>query len=113
MAGGKGGPGRLLRHDFVRRPALSLSGVYTVTALLSPAWSLAPTNSVDGAWEVAKHFLFFLAMANAIDTPRRVRMALALYALAAIAPGWGTFNNWMHDELLVEGFRGGWLGSRA
>jgi len=91
----------------------ALLGVYTVTALLSPAWSLAPKNSLDGALEVAKHFLFFLAMANAIDTPRRVRTALALYALAAIAPGWGTFNNWIHDELLVEGFRGRWLGIMA
>ena len=90
-----------------------LLAVYTVTALLSPMWSLSPKDSVDGAMEVAKHFLFFLAVANAVDTPRRVRIALALYALAAIAPGWGTFNNWMHDELLVEGFRGRWLGVMA
>jgi len=46
---------------------------------------------------------------NAFNTPRRLRIALALYALAAIAPGWGTFNNWIHDELLVEGFAAaGW-----
>jgi O-antigen ligase len=90
-----------------------LLAVYTVTALLSPMWSLSPKDSVDGAMEVAKHFLFFMAVANAVDTPRRVRIALALYALAAIAPGWGTFNNWMHDELLVEGFRGRWLGVMA
>jgi putative inorganic carbon (HCO3(-)) transporter len=87
--------------------------IYTATALLSPAWSMSPKDSVDGAMEVAKHFLFFVAIANAVDTPRRVRIALAIYALAAIAPGWGTFNNWMHDELLVEGFRGRWLGVMA
>ena len=91
----------------------ALLAVYTVTALLSPMWSLAPENSKDGALEVAKHFLFFLVVVNAIDTPRRVRIALGLYALAAIAPGWGTFNNWIHDELLVEGFRGRWLGVMA
>ena len=62
---------------------------------------------------MAKHLLFFLAVVNAIDTPRRLRFALALYALAAIAPGWGTFNNWFHDQLLVEGFRGRWLGVMA
>jgi putative inorganic carbon (HCO3(-)) transporter len=28
-------------------------------------------------------------------------------------PGWGTFWNWWHDELLVEGFRGRWLGVMA
>src|SRR6202171_5224947 len=32
MAGGKGGPGRLLRHDFVRRPALSLAGAVVPAA---------------------------------------------------------------------------------
>jgi O-antigen ligase len=84
--------------------------VYAVTAVLSPMWSIAPEGSTLGAFEVAKHFLFFLALVNAIDTPRRVRIALGMYALAAIAPGWGTFNNWIHDELLVEGFRGRWLG---
>src|SRR5204863_4546574 len=67
----------------------------------------------EGGLEVAKHFLFFLAVTNALDTPKRVRIGLAMYALAAIAPGWGTFNNWIHDELLVEGFRGRWLGVMA
>jgi O-antigen ligase len=88
----------------------ALLAVYVGAAVLSPAWSIAPQASAVGAVEVAKHFLFFLAVVNAIDTPRRVRIALAVYALAAIAPGWGTFNNWIHDELLVEGFRGRWLG---
>jgi putative inorganic carbon (HCO3(-)) transporter len=91
----------------------ALLAVYTVTALLSPIWSIAPENSKDGALEVTKHFLFFLAVVNAIDTPKRVRIALAMFALAAIVPGWGTFNNWIHDELLVEGFRGRWLGVMA
>ena len=87
--------------------------VYVGAAVLSPMWSIAPRNSVAGATEVAKHLLFFMAVVNAIDTPKRVRVALALYALAAIAPGWGTFNNWFHDQLLVEGFRGRWLGVMA
>jgi O-antigen ligase len=87
--------------------------VYVVTAVLSPMWSIAPEGSRLGALEVVKHFLFFMALVNAIDTPRRVRIALAMYALAALAPGWGTFNNWMNDELLVEGFRGRWLGVMA
>ena len=87
--------------------------VYVGEALLSPLWSLAPQESVIGAAELVKHFLFFIAVANTIDTPRRVRIALSLYAVAAIAPGFGTFNNWMHDELLVEGFRGRWLGVLA
>jgi O-antigen ligase len=91
----------------------ALLAVYVGAAVLSPAWSIAPQASAVGAVEVAKHFLFFLAVVNAIDTPRRVRIALAVYALAAIAPGWGTFNNWIHDELLVEGFRGRWLGVMA
>jgi O-antigen ligase len=91
----------------------ALLAVYVGAAVLSPAWSIAPHASAVGAVEVAKHLLFFLAVVNAIDTPRRVRIALAVYALAAIAPGWGTFNNWIHDELLVEGFRGRWLGVMA
>ena len=91
----------------------ALLGVYAAEAVLSPSWSMDPHSSVIAAAEVAKHFLFFLAIVNTIDTPRRVRIALGLYALAALIPGWGTFNNWMHDELLVEGFRGRWLGVLA
>jgi putative inorganic carbon (HCO3(-)) transporter len=91
----------------------ALLGVYVGEAVMSPLWSMAPQESVVGAAELVKHFLFFLAVVNTIDTPRRVRVALALYAVAAIAPGWGTFNNWIHDELLVEGFRGRWLGVLA
>jgi O-antigen ligase len=108
----------LLRRVLTNQPLwmgwrAALLGVYVGAAVLSPIWSIAPKSSQLGALEVAKHFLFFMAVVNAIDTPRRVRVALALYALAAIAPGWGTFNNWIHDELLVEGFRGRWLGVMA
>jgi len=91
----------------------ALLALYVGTAVLSPIWSIAPKHSVDGALEVAKHLLFFVAVTNAVDTPRRLRIALALYALAAIAPGWGTFDNYIHDQLLVEGFRGRWLGVMA
>jgi len=91
----------------------ALFAIYVTDAVLSPMWSMDPHASLVGAAEVVKHFLFFLALVNAVDTPRRIRVALALYALATIAPGWGTFNNYMHDELLVEGFRGRWLGVLA
>src|SRR6267143_2044109 len=89
----------------------ALLAVYAGTSLLSPIWSMAPHDSVDGAIEVGKHFLFFLAIVNSFDSPRRVRIALGLYALSAIAPGWGTFDYWRHDIGLVEGFRGRWLAS--
>src|SRR5207302_1194092 len=88
----------------------ALLALYVVEAVISPMWSLNPHESVLGAAELVKHLLFFLAVVNAFDTPRRVRLALALFALAAVVPGWGTFSNWIHDELLVEGFRGRWLG---
>jgi len=91
----------------------ALLGLYVGAALLSPAWSMAPQLSREGALEVAKHFLFFFAVVNAINTPRRLRIALAMYALAAIVPAYGTFDNWIHDQLLVEGFRGRWLGVMA
>ena len=91
----------------------ALFAIYVTDAVLSPMWSMDPHASLVGAAEVVKHFLFFLALVNAVNTPRRVRVALTLYAVAAIAPGWGTFNNWIHDELLVEGFRGRWLGVLA
>jgi O-antigen ligase len=87
--------------------------VYVIEALLSPMWSMDPAGSVNGAAELVKHLVFFLCVVNAVNTPRRVRVALGLYALAAIAPGWGTFNNYIHDQLLVEGFRGRWLGVLA
>jgi O-antigen ligase len=91
----------------------ALLGVYVVEALLSPMWSLSPQESVSGALEVVKHFLFFFCIVNAVNTPKRLRIALGFYGLAAIVPGWGTFNNWIHDQLLVEGFRGRWLGVLA
>jgi O-antigen ligase len=85
-------------------------GLYCATSLLSPIWSIDPPSSVQGGLEVAKHFLFFVAIVNALTTPKRIRVAILLYAIASIVPGWGTFWNWWHDELLVEGFRGRWLG---
>jgi len=91
----------------------ALLAVYTGAALLSPTWSIAPALSVDGALEVAKHFLFFVAVLNTFTTPRRIRLAMLVYAAASIVPGWGTFSNWWHDELLVGGFRGRWLGVMA
>jgi O-antigen ligase len=91
----------------------ALLGVYVFEAVLSPAWSMDPHESVKGATELVKHFLFFLAIVNSFDDARRTRIALGMYAIAAIVPGWGTFNNWLHDELLVEGFRGRWLGVLA
>jgi putative inorganic carbon (hco3(-)) transporter len=85
-------------------------GLYCATAVLSPMWSVDPPNSIRGGLEVAKHFLFFVAVVNTLTTPKRIRIAILLYAMASIVPGWGTFWNWWHDELLVEGFRGRWLG---
>jgi uncharacterized protein (TIGR03382 family) len=87
--------------------------VYAGAALLSPMWSIDREHSIPGAIEVAKHFLFFVAVVNTATTPRKLKIAFTIYALAAIVPGLGTFNNWIHDELLVEGFRGRWLGVMA
>jgi putative inorganic carbon (HCO3(-)) transporter len=88
-------------------------GVYIVEAMLSPLWSMSPHDSLAGAAELAKHAAFFLCLTNAVNTPRRLRIALGLYAVAAIAPGFGTFLNYIRGEDLVEGFRGRWLGVLA
>ena len=88
----------------------ALLAVYCGAALVSPVWSIDEPLSVVGALEVAKHFLFFVAVVNTLTAPERIRTALLFYAAAAIIPGWGTFSNWWHDELLVAGFRGRWLG---
>ena len=108
----------LLRRVLTNQPLwmgwrTALLAVYVGEAVLSPLWSMNVPESVQGATELVKHFLFFFAIVNSFDSPRRVRLALGLYAAAAIVPGWGTFNNWFHDELLVEGFRGRWLGVLA
>jgi putative inorganic carbon (hco3(-)) transporter len=91
----------------------ALLAVYCVSALISPTWSIDSAASVLGALEVAKHFLFFTAVVNTLTTPKRIRVALLCYAAASIVPGWGTFWNWWHDELLVGGLRGRWLGVMA
>ena len=88
----------------------ALLAVYCGAALLSPIWSIDRAATIPGALEVGKHFLFFTAVVNTVTTPKRIRTALLLYAAASIVPGWGTFWNYWHDELLVEGFRGRWLG---
>ena len=85
-------------------------GVYMVEAVLSPMWSMSPHNSLAGAAELVKHGLFFLCISNAVNTPKRLRIALGLYAVAAMAPGFGTFYNYVKGIDLVEGFRGRWLG---
>jgi O-antigen ligase len=86
---------------------------YLLEALLSPTWSMDRAVSVAGALEVAKHLLFFLAVLNTATTPGKIRTALLLYAAAAIVPACGTWWNYSHGELLVEGFRGRWLGVMA
>jgi len=91
----------------------ALLAVYAGTAVLSLTWSIDRASTLPAAIEVAKHFLFFVTLVNAANSPSRVRTGFALFAAAAIVPGWGTFNNWIHDELLVEGFRGRWLGIMA
>ena len=91
----------------------ALLAVYCGAALLSPIWSIDRATTIPGALEVGKHFLFFTAVVNTTTSAKRIRLALLLYAAASIVPGWGTFWNWSHDELLVEGFRGRWLGVMA
>lgn len=91
----------------------AILAVYAGTAVLSPLWTIEPAATAHGAQEVAKHFLFFIAIINTATNPRRIRLSLFLYAAAAIVPACGTFWNYMHDELLVEGFRGRWLGVLA
>lgn len=93
------------------RGALLLA--YVTEALVSPVWSMDPKSSVFGATEVAKHVVFFLVLVNTTNTPSRIRIALYSYAVAAIVPAIGTYWNFVHKQLLVEGFRGRWLGIMA
>jgi putative inorganic carbon (hco3(-)) transporter len=88
-------------------------GIYVVEAVLSPIWSMSPHDSLAGAAEVVKHGLFFFCLTNAVNTPKRLRIALGLYAVAAMAPGFGTFYNYVNGIDLVEGLRGRWLGVLA
>ncbi len=91
----------------------ALLAVYAGTAILSPMWALDRPTTVTGAMEVAKHFIFFISVVNTATTPGRIRTSLFLYCAAAIIPAWGTWWNYSHDLLLVEGFRGRWLGVLA
>ncbi|GAC1342000.1 MAG: hypothetical protein NVS2B9_13970 [Myxococcales bacterium] len=91
----------------------ALLGGYVIEAMLSPIWSMDRASSIIGATEVVKHLLFFVALTNTATTPARVRTALYLYAAAAIVPACGTYWNYSHQLLLVEGFRGRWLGIMA
>ena len=91
----------------------ALLAVYAGTAVLSPMWAIDLPVTITGAMEVAKHFLFFISVLNTANTPSRIRTSLFLYCAAAIIPAWGTWWNYSHDLLLVEGFRGRWLGVLA
>ena len=73
-------------------------------------WSFDRSNSIRAAIEVGKHLVFFIAVTNTATTPGRLRLALLLFAFAAVVPGLGTYIHYANGELLVEGFRGRWYG---
>jgi putative inorganic carbon (hco3(-)) transporter len=93
--------------------ALPLFG-YGAVAFLSFLWSLDPPASARFLGELAKLFVLYVAVQNALDAPSRLRAFFVVAGLAAaVGPGWGTIERWRDGVELLEGVRSRWVGMYA
>jgi putative inorganic carbon (HCO3(-)) transporter len=100
------------RLRFGGPPALLLF-TYAATVPLSLAWTISPDRTLDATVDTAKCLLIYVALANALDAPGRLRMFLLAGALATLAPSTGTILRWATGDGLVEGYRAAWRGNYA
>ncbi|HZZ86509.1 MAG TPA: O-antigen ligase family protein [Anaeromyxobacteraceae bacterium] len=93
-------------------PALLLFG-YAAIAGLSVLWSIQRPATVAAVAEIAKLLVIYLALLNALDTPRRLRAFVAVGAVASLAPALGGIRVWLANDHLVDGTRTHWAGIYA
>lgn len=77
---------------------------------LSGLWAFQPMRSLEYTLASTKLLLAFAGLATVLRTPKHVRWAMTLAAVAALIPAQGTMQRWNNGIGLVEGYRGAWIG---
>lgn len=77
---------------------------------LSSLWAFRPIRSFEYTLASTKLLLAFAGLATVLRSPRHVRWAMTLAAVAALIPAQGTIQRWNDGIGLVEGYRGSWIG---
>ena len=94
-------------------PPATLLFAYAAMFPLSLTWSISPGRTAEAVSDIGKLLVLYVALLNALDTPRRVRTFLIVGALATLAPSLGGIQRWLTGDNLVEGYRTAWRGNYA
>jgi putative inorganic carbon (hco3(-)) transporter len=94
-------------------PPAALLFAYAAMFPLSLAWTISPGRTQEAVIDIAKLLVLYVALLNAVDTPRRLRTFLVVGALATLAPSLGGIQRWLAGDALVEGYRTAWRGNYA
>jgi len=86
---------------------------YAAIVPLSLTWSISPEHTIEAIGDTAKLLVVYVAILNAIDTPKRLRAILLVGALATLAPSLGAVERWIAGDNLVDGYRTAWRGNYA
>jgi O-antigen ligase len=76
-------------------------------------WTIDRSATLFSTSEALKLGLAYVAIQNALDTPRRLRRFLLVAALASLGPALGGIDLWRSGEGLVDGVRTRWRGLYA
>jgi O-antigen ligase len=96
--------------DGVRGGALA---ALSLLALSSVGWGVAPDEARDGALELCKLALFYLALVNVVSSPRRLEGLVLAMLAASLVTSVGTLRWYESGVDLVEGYRARWYGVYA
>ncbi len=94
-------------------PPAALLFAYTAIVPLSYVWTISESRTLESISEIAKLTVLYVALVNALDSPRRLRTFLIVGALATLAPSIGGIQRWLDNDHLVEGYRTAWRGNYA
>lgn len=94
-------------------PPAAFLFAYAAAVPLSLAWTISPPRTFEAISDIGKLLVLYVAVLNAVDTPRRLRTLLVVGALATLAPSIGAIQRWLHDDALIEGYRTAWRGNYA
>ncbi len=107
----------VLAHRLASGERIRFGGVASLPLLaylafipLSLLWTISRGETVLEVAEGAKMAVVFVAVQNALDTPRRLRRFLHVAALASLGPALGGVWVWATGDHLIEGYRTHWRG---
>ncbi len=94
-------------------PPAALLFAYAALVPLSYLWTISEPRTLESMSEVGKLMVVYVALANALDSPRRLRTFLIVGALATLAPSIGAIQRWIENDNLIDGYRTAWRGNYA